>query len=52
MSRSKNYFKLVEEENAALLLHLPEFFAENCFFVSAFGLGCRVVKATPQGIVY
>jgi hypothetical protein len=39
---------LVKEENSALLLHLPELFAENCFFGSAAGLGCWLVEETPQ----
>jgi hypothetical protein len=44
----KIIFKLEEEENAALLLHLPKLFAETAVFGSAFGLGCRVVVAAPQ----
>jgi hypothetical protein len=41
-------FKLEEEENAALLLHLPKVFAENCFFGSTVGLGCCLVVKTVQ----
>jgi hypothetical protein len=41
-------FNLVEEENSALLLHLPKLVAENCFFGSATALGCWLVEATPQ----
>jgi hypothetical protein len=44
----KIIFKLEEEGNAALLLHLPKVFAENCFFGSALGLGCGLVVAFPQ----
>jgi len=47
-SVSKVFFKLVEEENTALLLHLPQLFAEDCFSGSAVGLGCMLVVATPQ----
>jgi hypothetical protein len=46
------FFKLVEEENPALLLHLPKVFVENCFFNSAPALGCWLVEATPQGPIY
>jgi len=41
-------FNLVEEENTALLLHLPKLFAETAVFRSAAGLGCWLVEATPQ----
>jgi hypothetical protein len=41
-------FKLEEEENTALLLHLPKLFAETTIFCSAAGLGCRLVVATAQ----
>jgi hypothetical protein len=43
-------FKLEEEVNTALLLHLLKVFAENCFFGSASGLGCRVVVAIAQAV--
>jgi hypothetical protein len=42
------FFKLEEEENAALLLHLPKLFAETAVFDSAVGLGCRLVVETVQ----
>jgi hypothetical protein len=45
-------FLKLEEEKAALLLLLPARFAEDCFFDSAFGLDCRLVEATPQGLFY
>jgi hypothetical protein len=41
-------FKLEEEGMLALLLHLLKVFAEDCFFGSAFVLGCRLVVATVQ----
>jgi hypothetical protein len=47
-----SYFNLVEEENTALLLHLPKLVAENCYFNSAAGLGCRLVEATPQAPIH
>jgi len=40
-------FKL-EEENAALLHHLPKLFAETADSGSAVVLGCRLVEATVQ----
>jgi hypothetical protein len=43
-------FKLEEEENTALLLHLPKLFAETAVFGSASGLGCRLVVASLQAI--
>jgi hypothetical protein len=48
----KIIFNLVEEENSALLLHLPELFAETAVFGSAVGLGCWLVETTPQGLLY
>jgi hypothetical protein len=45
---AKKNFKLEEEENTALLLHLPKLVAETVVFCSAFGLGCRLVVATVQ----
>jgi hypothetical protein len=41
-------FKLEEEENTALLLHLPKVFAETTVFVSASELRCRLVVAIAQ----
>jgi hypothetical protein len=41
-------FKLEEEGNTALLLHLPASFAEGCVFVSAAFLGCCLVVASAQ----
>jgi hypothetical protein len=41
-------FKLEEEGNVTLLLHLPKLFAETAVFSSAVGLGCRLVVETPQ----
>jgi hypothetical protein len=41
-------FKLEEEEESALLLHLPKLLAEDCFFASAAGLGCCLVVAAVQ----
>jgi hypothetical protein len=48
----KKKFNLVEEENPALLLHLPVLIAETTVFGSASFLGCRLVEATPQGLFY
>jgi hypothetical protein len=48
ISRSKNNFKYKEEESPALLLHLPKLFAETAVLVSASGLGCCLVVASPQ----
>jgi hypothetical protein len=45
-------FKLVEEENPALLLHLPKLFAETTDFGSVFSLGCCLVVAAVQAAVY
>jgi hypothetical protein len=45
-------FNLVEEENIALLLHLPKVFAETSVLGSAFGLGCWLVEVAPQGYLY
>jgi hypothetical protein len=45
-------FKLEEEVNTALLLHLPKVFAETTFFGSASGLGCCLVVATVQATDY
>jgi hypothetical protein len=42
------FFKL-EGGKPALLLHLPVLIAETAVFDSAFGLGCILVVATPQG---
>jgi hypothetical protein len=44
------FFKLEEEVNATLLLHLPKLFAETTVFGSASGLGCRLVVAIVQAI--
>jgi hypothetical protein len=52
ISRLKNISKLEEEENPALLLHLPKLFAKKAVFGSASGLGCWLVEATPQASVY
>jgi hypothetical protein len=41
-------FKLEEEGNAALLLHLLKVFAETTVFGLAAGLGCRLVVAIAQ----
>jgi hypothetical protein len=41
---------LEEEENTALLLHLPILFAEAAVFDFAVGLGCRVVVAIAQAV--
>jgi hypothetical protein len=43
------FFNLEEEVKSALLLHLPKLDAETAVFGSAFGLGCKVVVAMPQG---
>jgi len=43
-------FKLVEEESAALLLHLPKLFAETAVFGSAYGLDCYLVVASLQAV--
>jgi hypothetical protein len=50
-SRSKNIFKLVEEETLALLLHLLKVFAETAVLTLASVLGCRLVVESPQAIV-
>jgi hypothetical protein len=42
------FFKLEEEKNPALLLHLPKLLAETTVFGSGSGLGCRLVVASPQ----
>jgi hypothetical protein len=42
-------FKLDEEENPALLLHLPKLFAETPIFGSAPGSNCRLVVGIAQG---
>jgi hypothetical protein len=44
-------FKLEEEENTTLLLHLPTLFTEAPVFVSASGLGCLLVVAFAQGLL-
>jgi hypothetical protein len=44
------YFKLVEEGNTSLLLHLLKVFAETAVLDSAFGLGCRLVVAIAQAV--
>jgi hypothetical protein len=41
-------FKLEEEGNITLLLHLPKLFAETAVFGSAVGLSCKLVVASPQ----
>jgi hypothetical protein len=41
-------FKLEEEENTALLLHLHKVFVETADFGSATGSGCYLVVATVQ----
>jgi hypothetical protein len=43
-------FKLEEEGNTALLLHLPKLFAESSVFWFATGLGCRLVVAIAQAV--
>ena len=43
-------FKLEEEENTALLLHLPKLFAETAVFGSATGSGCRLVVGFAQAV--
>jgi hypothetical protein len=48
----KIIFKLEEEENTALLLHLLSLMAETTVFGSASSLGCLLVEATPQGPIY
>jgi hypothetical protein len=48
----ENFFKLEEEGNAALLLHLPKLFAEAAVFGSASGFCCRLVVAIAQATVY
>jgi hypothetical protein len=40
--------KLEEEENTALLLHLPKLFAETDFLGSASCSGCRLVVGIAQ----
>jgi hypothetical protein len=42
------FFRLEEEGNTTLLLHLPNLFAETADFGSAVGLGCWLVVATVQ----
>jgi hypothetical protein len=44
------FFKL-EEESAALLLHLLKVFAETAVLFSASGLGCGLVVGVPQVLV-
>jgi hypothetical protein len=44
------FFKLEEEENPALLLHLLQVFAETAFFGSGSGSGLVLVVATVQAI--
>jgi hypothetical protein len=44
------FFKLEEEENPALLLHLPKLFAETAVFGAASLMRCRLVVATVQAI--
>jgi hypothetical protein len=46
------FFKLEEEENPALLLHLPKLVAETPVFGSASRMGCWLVVATVQAAVY
>jgi hypothetical protein len=41
-------FKYKEEETPALLLHLPELFAETAVLTSASSLGCLLVVESPQ----
>jgi hypothetical protein len=50
INRSILIFKLEEEENTALLLHLPALFAETADFGSVSGLGCWLVVATAQAV--
>jgi hypothetical protein len=45
------FFKLEEEENTALLLHLPELFAEDCYFKSAYEKRCCLVVAIAQAVL-
>jgi hypothetical protein len=42
------FFKLEEEGNTPLLLHLPKLVAETAVFGSAAGLGCCLVVAIAQ----
>jgi hypothetical protein len=44
------FFKLEEEGNTALLLHLPKLFAETAVIGSTTGLGCRLVVELLQVI--
>jgi hypothetical protein len=48
----KIFFKLKEEENTPLLLHLLNVLAETAVFGSASGTDCRLVVATPQAIQF
>jgi hypothetical protein len=43
LSGKEIFFKLEEEGMPALLLHLQKVFAEAPVFISASGLGCRLV---------
>jgi hypothetical protein len=45
-------FKLVEEESAALLLHLPKVFAETAVLDSALGMCCLLVVETLQAFFH
>jgi hypothetical protein len=44
----KIFFKLEEEENTALLLHLLKVFVKTTVLVSALGTDCRLVVAIVQ----
>jgi hypothetical protein len=48
---AKYIFKLEEEGNKTLLLHLPALFVETTFFGSAQCLRCCLVVAIAQGSV-
>jgi hypothetical protein len=45
---SRIIFKLEEDENTALLFHLPKVFTETTVLISALGTGCRLVVALVQ----
>jgi hypothetical protein len=45
------FFKLEEEENPALLLHLPKLVSETTDFGSPSRMGCWLVVATVQAAV-
>jgi hypothetical protein len=45
---AKLIFKLEEEGNTTLLLHLLQLYAETAIFGSASDLGCRLVVKTVQ----